>query len=56
MNREEAMQRLHELVRAATVVKKKRRPTKPTRSSQKKRVESKVKRGRIKALRRSTAE
>jgi ribosome-associated protein len=56
MNREEAMQRLHDLVRAATVVKKKRRPTKPTRSSQKKRVESKVKRGRIKALRRSTAE
>jgi len=35
----------------AAVVQKKRKPTKPTRSSQVKRVESKVKRGQTKALR-----
>ena len=56
MNREEAIRRLHELLRAATVVKKKRRPTRPTRASQLRRVEGKVKRGRIKALRRSAVD
>ena len=55
-NKSEALARLHELIRAAIVVRKKRRPTKPTRSSQKKRVEGKVLRGRIKALRRTTAD
>ena len=52
----DALARLQELIRAAIVVPKKRRPTKPTRSSQKKRVEGKVLRGRIKALRRSAAD
>ena len=51
MNREEALARLAELVRSVTVVPKTRRPTLPTRSSQKKRVEGKVQRGQIKALR-----
>ena len=51
MNREEALSRLHELVRAAAFVPKTRRPTKPSRSAKKKRVEGKVLRGRIKALR-----
>ena len=51
MNREEAMARLHELVRAAAFVPKKRRPTKPSRSAKRKRVEGKVLRGKIKALR-----
>ena len=51
MNREEAIARLHELVRSAAFVPKKRRPTKPSRSAKKKRVEGKVLRGRIKALR-----
>ncbi|MBM3346240.1 MAG: aminoacyl-tRNA hydrolase [Betaproteobacteria bacterium] len=55
-NRADALGRLQDLIRAAIVVPKKRRPTKPTRSSQKKRVEGKVLRGRIKALRRSAAE
>ena len=32
-------------------VRKKRRPTKPTRSSQKKRLDSKTRRGQIKSLR-----
>ena len=51
MNREEALARLRELVRTAAHVPKKRRPTKPSRSAKKKRVEGKVLRGRIKALR-----
>jgi ribosome-associated protein len=51
MNRAEALARLHELVQAATFVPKKRRPTKPSRSAKKKRVEGKVLRGKIKVLR-----
>lgn len=50
-NRDDALQRLADLIRKATVVQKKRRPTKPSRNSQKKRVDSKVKQGRQKALR-----
>ena len=51
MNRAEALARLHELVSNAAFVPKKRRPTKPSRSAKKKRLEGKVLRGRIKALR-----
>jgi ribosome-associated protein len=51
MNREEALSRLQELVQSAAFVPKKRRPTKPSRSAKKKRLEGKVLRGRIKALR-----
>ncbi len=54
MNRAEAIARLRSLVAAAAHIPKKRRPTRPTRSSQMKRVESKIKRGRIKALRRKS--
>lgn len=50
-NRADALARLQELVRQAGVVAKPRTPTKPTRSSQRKRVETKVQKGRIKALR-----
>ena len=51
MNREEALARLQELVDRASIVPKTRRPTKPTRSAKKKRLEGKVRRGRIKQLR-----
>lgn len=51
MNRAEALARLHELVKAAAFVPKTRRPTKPSRSAKKKRVEGKVLRGKIKVLR-----
>ena len=51
MNREEALRRLHELVDLAAVAPKTRRPTKPTRASKKRRLEGKIRRGRIKALR-----
>ena len=52
LNKAEALERLHELVRRAAYTPRKRRPTRPTRSSQRKRLEGKVMRGRIKALRR----
>ena len=54
MNREEAIARLNALVAAAAHVPKSRRPTRPTRSSQRKRLESKIRRGRIKSLRSKT--
>jgi len=56
MNRAEAWERLHELVQSTARAPRKRVATKPTRSSQRKRVDSKVKRGQIKALRGRPAE
>ena len=50
-NRDAALERLRVLIRSQAVTPKIRRPTKPTRASQRKRLESKTKRGRIKALR-----
>jgi ribosome-associated protein len=50
-NREDALARLAELLKSATVSRKKRTPTKPSRSSIKKRIESKTQRGQLKALR-----
>ncbi|MCL4128879.1 UNVERIFIED_CONTAM: hypothetical protein GTU68_060926, partial [Idotea baltica] len=52
-NRDDALERLQEIVKAVTVVPKVRRPTKPTKSSQKKRLDSKAMRSKTKALRRS---
>ncbi|MCF4967160.1 alternative ribosome rescue aminoacyl-tRNA hydrolase ArfB [Nostoc sp. CMAA1605] len=51
-NREEALERLKELIKSAVVIKRKRKPTKPTRSSHSKRLDSKTKRGQIKSMRR----
>jgi ribosome-associated protein len=51
LNREEALKKLHELLRAALFIPKKRVPTRKTRSSQRKRVESKRVRGATKAVR-----
>ncbi|MBD2077753.1 aminoacyl-tRNA hydrolase [Phormidium sp. FACHB-592] len=50
-NREEALKRLQELVKSVAIVPKRRRPSKPTRSSQQKRLDSKSKRSQIKAAR-----
>jgi len=55
-NRAEALDRLKELVRRATVTHKKRVPTKPSRSSQRKRVDGKTKRGQLKKLRGKVSE
>ena len=52
MNREEALARLHELIDSAALAPKARKPTRPTRQSKLRRLESKTRRGRIKALRR----
>ena len=51
MNREEALRRLQDLIKSVAVVPKKRKPTKPTRSSQRKRLDSKTKRGAVKLTR-----
>jgi ribosome-associated protein len=50
-NKEDALRRLQELVDQASVVQAVRRPTKPTRSSQRRRMDEKTKSGQTKALR-----
>ncbi len=50
-NRDDAIARLVALIKSATVIRKKRRPTRPTKASQKKRMDSKTKRGSLKSLR-----
>jgi ribosome-associated protein len=48
-NRAQALRRLHELIASAAAVPKKRRPTRPTRTSVAKRLDSKARRGTIKS-------
>ena len=50
-NREDALQRLQSLIQGAMVVAKPRRPSQPTRSSQKRRLEGKRLRSQLKTLR-----
>ena len=50
-NREDALVRLRELIASAAFVPTVRRATKPSRSSQRKRIDSKVKRGQVKLQR-----
>ena len=50
-NREDALERLVEIIRSASFKPKARKATRPTKSSKIKRVDKKVKRGRIKAMR-----
>lgn len=50
-NKRDAIKRLHEIVNAANHVLPTRRATRPTYGSQKRRLESKTQRGRVKALR-----
>ncbi len=52
-NREDALYRLRTLIQSVAVPKKKRKATRPTKSSQNRRLEGKKKAGRLKALRRS---
>ena len=51
-NREDALVRLAELIRKATAVQKRRKPTKPTKASIRRRMDSKSKHGERKKLRR----
>jgi ribosome-associated protein len=55
-NRAEALARLQQLIASAARVPRVRRPTRPTASSQRKRVDTKVRRGQVKALRRRVSE
>jgi ribosome-associated protein len=50
-NRADALSRLQDLVASAAAVPPPRKPTRPTRNSQRRRVDDKVKRGQIKAAR-----
>ena len=50
-NREDALQRLAAIIRTAVTVQKPRRPTRPTKASKEKRLDSKTRRSRTKALR-----
>jgi ribosome-associated protein len=50
-NREDALARLQALIISAGISSRKRMPTKPTRSSKKKRLANKTKRGELKTLR-----
>jgi ribosome-associated protein len=52
LNRAEALARLQALVEAAALVPKKRKPTRPTRASRERRIEGKLRRAKVKALRR----
>jgi ribosome-associated protein len=54
-NRQDARERLIELIRRAAVAPVKRRPTKPTKASRERRLEGKKRRARIKGLRQSKA-
>lgn len=51
MNRQEVRERLLDLIREATLVPKKRRPTRPSRAAKAKRVDAKKQRSGVKALR-----
>lgn len=53
-NREDALERLVELLRAASVRKTIRRPTRPTRAAKARRMDAKSRRGTLKSERRRT--
>ena len=50
-NREDALERLKDLIQSAAETQKARRETKPTRNSQRKRVDNKTQRGQTKSMR-----
>lgn len=52
-NREDALDRLRLLIQSVSIPRKKRRPTKPTKGSQNRRLEGKKRQARLKALRRT---
>lgn len=51
LNKEDALARLRQLIRNAVKQQKPRRPTKPTRSAKRRRLDSKTRKGKTKALR-----
>ena len=55
-NREAALRRLHELIEQASAVRKPRKPTRPSKAANRRRLDKKVRHGRNKALRRRNYE
>jgi len=55
-NKEDALRRLQELVDSVAVLPATRRPTRPTRSSQRKRLDAKTRSGQTKAMRGKVSE
>lgn len=51
LNRNSALERLVELIKSVTIVQRKRIATKPTKGSQKRRLEGKTRRSQVKSLR-----
>lgn len=51
LNRQEVRERLFDLIREATFVPKKRKPTRPSRAAKAKRMDGKTKRSTVKSLR-----
>jgi ribosome-associated protein len=56
LNKEDALARLRQLIRNAVRQPKPRRPTKPTRSAKRRRLDSKTRKGKTKALRGKVSE
>jgi len=56
LNRSDALARLQEMIKAAAVVEKTRRPTRKTRNSNKRRLEGKNNRSQLKSLRKKVSE
>ncbi|ELS31656.1 MULTISPECIES: alternative ribosome rescue aminoacyl-tRNA hydrolase ArfB [Pseudanabaena] len=50
-NRDDALNRLQQLIQSVTVTPTKRKPTKPSRTAQNRRIDDKTRRGEVKALR-----
>jgi ribosome-associated protein len=51
LNKEDALKRLKSLIKRVTITPKKRKPTQPSKSAKRKRLDRKTKRGQVKALR-----
>jgi len=51
-NREDALARLQDIMNSVTAPRSSRKPTRPTKGSQRRRIDDKVARGKIKAMRR----
>ena len=55
-NRDDALQRLQEIIKSVATAQKARKPTKPTQGSKTRRLDSKTKRGKTKLLRGKVSE
>jgi len=55
-NREDALNRLRALIQSVAVPRKKRKPTRPTSASKQRRLDSKKRQSRLKAVRRSLSD